>query len=299
MMEWAFNKFAKKLERSAKHISKDAVKYSSKNINNLFDNKINPLADKLDYIAKKRIEQSVKSTERLESKIKLDIVRLLNNADEKVSRNINKINQIREETLKDIGKTIEDTDFYVENRINQLSFVVMEALNSTQDITQNALSEINLLEENLFQDANQIVDKIDEIIDGKLEAIRNELKKYLAHALPNPLDKCRQLLKIGFKPGAMLSDIELYELSECYELSKLNENTPIDEVLKIYGQLQQNSAMMAALVKKSPELRRRAIEDWIKYGLLCEFWRDTVRNYDNTEIPVSEVQQPYKLLAGN
>ena len=53
----------------------------------------------------------------------------------------------------------------------------------------------------------------------------------------------------------MLCHIELYELSECYELSKLNENTPIDEVLKIYGQPQQNSAMMAALVKKIPELR--------------------------------------------
>ncbi|WP_414621693.1 hypothetical protein [Calothrix sp. CCY 0018] len=73
----------------------------------------------------------------------------------------------------------------------------------------------------------------------------------------------------------------------------------IDEVLKTYGQLQQNSAMMAALVKKSPELRRRAIEDWIKYGLLCKFWRETMRNYDNTEIKVTENQPPYKLLTGN
>ena len=299
MVEWAFKGFVKKLERSAKHISKDAVKYSSKNINKLFDDRINPLADKLDYIAEKRIEKSIKSTEKLESKIKADIDYLLNTADEKVSNNLCKINEIREETLKDIKITIAETDSYLENRINQLSFVVMEALNSTQDITQNALSEINLLEENLFQDANQIVDKIDEIIDGKLEAIRNELKKYLAHALPNPLNKCRQLLNMRFKPGAMLSDIEIYELSECYELSKLNENTPIDEVLKIYGQLQQNSAMMAALVKKSPELRRRAIEDWIKYGLLCEFWRETMSNYDNTEIQVTEIQQPYKLLTGN
>ncbi len=295
MVEWAFKGFAKKLERSAKHISRDAVNYSSKNINKLFDVQINPLADKLDYIAKKRIEKSIKSTEKLEYKIKADIDHLLNTADEKVRNNLCKINEIREQTLKDIKKT----DFYLENRINQLSFVVMEALNSTQDITQNALEEINLLEENLFQDANQIVDKIDEIIDGKLEAVRNEFKKHLAHALPNPLDKCRQVLNMRFKPGAMLSDIELYELSECYELSKLNENTLIDEVLKTYGQLQQNSAMMAALVKKSPELRRRAIEDWIKYGLLCEFWRETMRNYDNTEIQVTEIQQPYKLLTGN
>ena len=64
-------------------------------------------------------------------------------------------------------------------------------------------------------------------MSGKLELIRNELKKHLAHALPGPFDECRQRLKLAWLPGARLSDIELYELSECYELSKLNENTPI------------------------------------------------------------------------
>jgi len=40
---------------------------------------------------------------------------------------------------------------------------------------------------------------------------------------------------------------------------------------------------MAALVRKSPELRRRAIEDWMKYGLLCEFWRSTIADYDQKD----------------
>jgi hypothetical protein len=66
-------------------------------------------------------------------------------------------------------------------------------------------------------------------------------------------------------------------------LSKLNENTPIDQVLETYGQLQHNAAMMAALVRKSPELRRRAIEDWIKYGMLCEFWRSIMIEYDQQD----------------
>lgn len=174
----------------------------------------------------------------------------------------------------------------------------MEALNSTQEITKNTLVEINVLEDKLFQDANQIVEKIDVIIDGKLELIRNEFKKHLAHALPNPFDECRRRLKIGFKPGSMLSDIELYELSECYELSRLNERTPVDEVLKIYGQLQHNAAMMAALVKKAPELKRRAIEDWLKYGFLCEFWHDTMKIYDVKETLVLEHKPAQKLLKG-
>lgn len=114
--------------------------------------------------------------------------------------------------------------------------------------------------------------------------------------MPGPFDKCRQRLKIAWKPGTMLSDWELYELSECYELSKLNENTPIDEVLKTYGQLQLNAARMAALVKNAPELKRRAIEDWLKYGVLCEFWRDTIKTYASTAPVLLEPQMSQERL---
>ncbi|HEY9634259.1 MAG TPA: hypothetical protein V6D14_12670 [Coleofasciculaceae cyanobacterium] len=298
MLNFLFKGLVKKLERSAKEVSRDFVKSTGKEIGDLFDEKLYPLADKLDYIATKRIKQAIDDTDKLENKIKADIDSLLDNADEKVRHNLEKIDQVRETALRDVRETIGQTDIYLENRINQISLAVMQCLNSTQEITNNTLAEINGLEEKLFQDANQIVDKIDEAIDGKLELIRNELRRYLAHALPNPFDKCRQRLKIGLKPGARLSDIELYELNECYELSKLNENTSIDEVLKIYGQLQQNAAMMAALVKKSPELKRRAIQDWLKYGVLCEFWHDTMKSYNYTDSLVLEHEKPQRFLAG-
>ncbi len=95
----------------------------------------------------------------------------------------------------------------------------------------------------------------------------------------------------------MLSDIDIYQWSECYELSKLNENTSINDVLKVYGQLQQNAAMMAALVEKAPELKRRAIEDWIKYGLLCEFWRGIMESYDNKKTFLLAPESCQKLLS--
>ncbi|MCW5317143.1 hypothetical protein GTQ43_26025 [Nostoc sp. KVJ3] len=243
----------------------------------MFDDKLYPLADKLDYITQESINHAVEKTEKLESKVKADIEHLLNTADEKVKYHLEKIDKIREQALTE---TISKTNFYLENRINQMSLAVMEAISLSQSSLEHSLERIEYLESKLFQDANQVVDKISELIDGKLELIRNELKKYLVHSLPSPLDKCRQRLKIAWKPGGLFSDIELYELSECYELSKLDEKTSIDEVLKIYGQLQQNAAMMAALVRNSPELKNRAIQDWIKYGLLCKFWRSIINNYD-------------------
>ncbi|MBD1900147.1 hypothetical protein NDI44_15155 [Trichocoleus sp. DQ-A3] len=292
MLGWIFGGFIKKLERASKDVSQDFVKSAGKQIGELFDEKLYPLADKLDYIAQNRINQAKNEMEELETKTVGDIESLINQADEQVKKALENINQVREVALRDVRETIGITDTYLENRINQISLVVMEALQLGSQFTPEEINnkliapmlvEVNLLEEKLFKDANQLVDKIDEAIDGKLEQIRNELKKHLAHALPNPFDKCRQRLKIGLKPGARLSDIELYELSECYELSKLNEKSSIDEVLKIYGQLQHNAAMMAALVKKAPELKRIAIQDWLKYGVLCEFWRGTIKTYDSTE----------------
>ncbi|MBW4565751.1 MAG: hypothetical protein KME32_32645 [Mojavia pulchra JT2-VF2] len=236
MVGWLFSGFVKKLERSAKKVSRDFVESSSKEINDLFDKKVNPLAEKLDYIA----EQRIKQTEQLKTQVKADIESLLNNADQKLKKNFQEIDEIRESALRDVRETVGEVDVYLENRINQISLAVMRALSQTEYLTKNIFDGINILEENLFQDINYIVDKINEDIDEKLELIRNELKKHLAHALPNPFDKCKQRLKIGLKPGAMLSDVELYQLSECYELSKLNENTSIDEVINIYGQLQLN-----------------------------------------------------------
>jgi len=294
MLGWIFGGLVKKLERSAKVVSRDFVESSSKEISDLFDKKLSPLADKLDYIAKQRIEQA----ENLEIQVKADIDSLLNSADDKLKHNLKEIDEIRQSAIKDVRATVSEFDFYLENRINQISLTVMKALVQVEGITQDIFSEIKLLEEKFFQDTNYLVDKINENVDEKLELIRNELRRHLAHILPNPFDKCRQRLKIGLKLGNILSDVELYELIECYELNKLNENTSIDEVLKIYGQLQLNAARMAALVKKSPELKRRAIEDWLKYGLLCEFWRNTMTNSDYSETLMLKPQQTQQFLTG-
>ncbi|HEY9652460.1 MAG TPA: hypothetical protein V6C95_17515 [Coleofasciculaceae cyanobacterium] len=296
MLNFFFKGFVKDLERSAKDVSRDVVKSAGDEVRNLVDDKLFPLADKLDYIAQERIKQSINACRELKDECKDDIEYLLNNADDKVKQALERIDQVREDAIRNLRESIGQTDIYLENRIDQMSLVVMEALNSAKGMTQTTLKEINSLEYKLFQDANQIVDKIAEEIEGKLEQIRNELKKYLAHALPNPIDKCRQKLKIGWKPGAMLSDWELYELSECYELSQLDENTSIDEVLKTYGQLQLNAARMAAVVKNAPELKRRAVEDWLKYGVLCKFWRDTMKSYDSTAPILLEEQTPQRLL---
>jgi hypothetical protein len=266
------------------------IKEGSQEISNLFDYKLKPLADQFDYVSQQRLQE----IEDLETQTKVDIENLLNHANDKVKANLQEINQLREQVIKDSQQTISQTNFYLENRINQLSLAVMEAIAGVD----SSLQRVENLENQLFVDASQLIDKIDEAIDGKLEFIRNELKRHLHHALPNPLDKCRQQLGIGWKFGGSISDMQLYKLNQCYELSKLNKNTSIDQVLETYGQLQHNAAMMAALVRKSPELRRRAIEDWMKYGLLCEFWRSTIADYTQQEQLKLQASYSQQILKG-
>ena len=55
---------------------------------------------------------------------------------------------------------------------------------------------------------------------------------------------------------------------------------------------------MVALARNAPELKRRAIEDWIKYGLLCEFWRNTIEDYAFTEPLSLEPYKPQNLIIG-
>ena len=286
MIGWLFGGVVKKFERAAKEV----IKEGSQEISNLFDHKLKPLADQFDYVSQQRLQDM----EDLETQTKVDIENLLNHANDKFKGNLEEINQLREQVIKDSQQTISQTNFYLENRINQLSLAVMEAIAGVD----SSLQRVENLENQLFTDASQLIDKIDEAIDGKLEFIRNELKRHLHHALPNPLDKCRQQLGIGWKFGGSISDMQLYKLNQCYELSKLNKNTSIDQVLETYGQLQHNAAMMAALVRKSPELRRRAIEDWMKYGLLCEFWRSTIADYTQQEQLKLQASYSQQILKG-
>lgn len=291
----------------------------------MFDEQLNPLVDKLDYIAKKRInqvdkvsEKTIENVSKLKDELKADIDSLLQEVDETYKDNLRQtfeeINQARVEAIydlrKNLGEATEEIDKSLEARINQISKVLMETLKQAQvigdkyapeeireQLTKPTLAQISAIEEKLFIDAERIINQIDEIVTGTVEEVRNLLKSLVQHTLPNPLDKCRQRLNIAWKSGLSLSDIEIYELTQCIELSKLNVNLPIEEVIKIYSQLELNAARMTALARNTTELRKKAIQDWLKYGMLCEFWRNTITDYDSKE-PLMLPQKQQKFLTG-
>ncbi|MDY7024212.1 MAG: hypothetical protein SWJ54_23155, partial [Cyanobacteriota bacterium] len=240
----------------------------------------NKVAHNLDYLVARRTGEVCSRVEKLESKTVKDIEKIIDKAEVKAKENLQEIDRIRKETIEEVNNTLEQTDAYIENRINQISLVVMQSLNSANDVIRN----IESLEAQIFNDANFLIDQIEEIVDKTLEQVRGELRRHSAELIPNPFDPCRQKLGLGLKPGFQLSDIEFYRLVECSELAKLTPETPVQTIIETYAQLQLNAARMVALTRKAPEFRKLAVQDWLKYGVLCQFWSNTIRIYDSTDV---------------
>lgn len=222
---YIFGNLVKKSERAAKKIVKSAGKEVEEVLEHLFDDNLNPLADKLDYIAKKRIaqvgnvsKQTVQDLSILKNELKADIDNLLSDVNEIYKENLeltfDEINRARAEAIhalrEQLGETTEQVDKCLEARINQIALVLMQSLKQVQLISDKfspdevreklakpTLEELAAIEEKIYLDAEQIISKIDEIITGTLEEIRNLLKSILVHTLPNPLDKCRRRLNIA------------------------------------------------------------------------------------------------------
>lgn len=144
-----------------------------------------------------------------------------------------------------------------------------------EKLLEPTLKEIERLEAKLFQDANALLDRFEEVMAGQIEKLKHEILKF-RHLLPAPWDRCKRQLNLHWKSGLDLSDLEIYRLMECYELSRLDENTPIKKIVETYAQLQNSAVLMKHLASGAPEFQKIFIKDWFKYGQLCEFWQQYI-----------------------
>lgn len=209
----------------------------NKAIDYLFDQKLYPFVEHLNYLVQEQIKQSKDTVEAFIAEAIAKIQALIDQVFSRAEEIANKFTpeKFREELFKPI------------------------------------LSEIKALEEQFFQDAYNLLKETEKAIAGEIEVFKATLNSF-KHAPPNPTDPCRNQLNLGWKSGLYFSDIEIYRLMECYELRKLDENTPIPKIREVYAQLQHNAARMAYLAKNSPALHDIALQDWVKYGQLYQFW---------------------------
>ncbi len=173
-----------------------------------------------------------------------------------------------ESTAKELIKeSIEQVADLVEGFFKQ----AQAGIDTLNNLAASTLKEIERLETKFFRDANALIDSIEEVLAGQITRLELEIKK-LKHFLPAPWDDCKRQLNIHWKSGLDLSYLEVYRLMECYELSKINENSSIETIFETYAQLQHRAVLMKYLARGAPAFQSIFIKDWFKYGQLCDLW---------------------------
>ena len=185
--------------------------------------------------------------------------------------------------LKSLVQQISDDLFELEKKIEELIDKFFENLSELiQDIKTNLVDPIVdsvfALEEKIFEDINQVIDKIFDFFTGTVQQFKDDLF-VIFNPLPNPLDPCRQQYDLGWTPTGRLTHIDLFNLFECRQLRRLDdENTIVKEIQEVYAMLQLQSFRLTCLGRGSPAFQEIYMRKWLKYGQLFEIWQEFAEN---------------------
>jgi hypothetical protein len=166
---------------------------------------------------------------------------------------------------------IKDSIEQVANLVEEFFKQAQARIDALKNLVTSTVKEIERLETEFFRDANALIDSIEEVLAGQITRLELDIKKF-KHLLPTPWDDCKRQLNIHWKSGLDLSYLEVYRLMECYELSNINENSSIKKIFETYAQLQHRAILMKYLARGAPAFQSIFIQDWFKYGRLCDIW---------------------------
>ena len=181
--------------------------------------------------------------------------------------------------FKSLVQQISDDLFELERKINELIDKFFDNIsNLIQDIKTNLVDPIVdsvfALEEKIFEDINQVIDKIFDFFTGTVQQFKDDLF-VIFNPLPNPFDPCRRQLDLALTPTGRLTHIDLFNLFECRQLRRLDDdNTVVKEIQEVYAMLQLQSFRLTCLGRGSPAFQEIYMRKWLKYGQLFELWQE-------------------------
>lgn len=181
--------------------------------------------------------------------------------------------------FKSLVQQISDDLFELERKIDELIDKFFDNIsNLIQDIKTNLVDPIVdsvfALEEKIFEDINQVIDKIFDFFTGTVQQFKDDLF-VIFNPLPNPFDPCRRQLDLALTPTGRLTHIDLFNLFECRQLRRLDDdNTVVKEIQEVYAMLQLQSFRLTCLGRGSPAFQEIYMRKWLKYGQLFELWQE-------------------------
>jgi len=159
----------------------------------------------------------------------------------------------------------------MERFFQDISHLIKDIKKNLVDPIVDAIFE---LEEKIFEDINQVLDKIFNFFTGTIKEFKDDLFK-IFNPIFNPFDPCRQQLGLATTPTGRLTHIDLFNLFECTQLKRLDDSrTTVKEIQETYSLLQLESFKMTCLGRGSPAFQELFMRKWLKYGQLFEMWQE-------------------------
>lgn len=211
--------------------------------------------------------------------------------DSTINKTSQEIQQLVQQVFDNLSELEKQLEQLIDRFFQNLSNTIKDIKKNLVDPLLNAISD---LEKKIFEDVNQVLDKAFNYFDGKAEEFKQDLLKIFGWlALPNPLDPCRQQYQLELTPGNQFTYIDVFNLFECHQLKRLNDDpTTVREIKEIYAILQLQAFKMTCLGRGSPSFQELYMQKWLDYGQLFEMWKE----FKDTMTPQESYNEAIKKL---
>lgn len=191
--------------------------------------------------------------------------------DSSIDKASNELQELVQKVFNNLIELEKSVERLIDKFFDRLSDTIK---NIKTNLIDPIVDSIFKLEEKIFEDINQVIDKIFNFFTGTVQEFKNDLFR-IFNPIPNPFDPCRQQFGLALTPSGRLTHVDLFNLFECNQLKRLNDNnTLVKEVQETYALLQLESFKMTCLGRGSPAFQELYMRKWLKYGQLFEIWQE-------------------------
>jgi hypothetical protein len=164
--------------------------------------------------------------------------------DSSIDKASNELQELVQKVFNNLIELEKSVERLIDKFFDRLSDTIK---NIKTNLIDPIVDSIFKLEEKIFEDINQVIDKIFNFFTGTVQEFKNDLFR-IFNPIPNPFDPCRQQFGLALTPSGRLTHIDLFNLFECNQLKRLNDNnTLVKEVQETYALLQLESFKMTCL----------------------------------------------------
>ncbi len=169
-----------------------------------------------------------------------------------------------------------------------------------------ALSQITVLEEKFVQDANDLLDRIDTLID-KASCLADGVTGTILSAtraaaddglIPNPFEPCRKEQDLGFRRVASLDNYSLYKFFKCRILEKIDSKTSLQDMLGYLGEGQRTAAQFRCMSRSSPDASKVYTKEFIQWGEWYDAWSPSSNGYSLDDVVNKETTRRLRVTVG-